>query len=605
MVTSRNAEAVAVRAWARRVVETRPGLAPLDIVGAVVVSVAEGMGLSGRSFADRHQIGLAAEPGGESPPMPEPPGGWANVWLPGAVHEQAVSLEDRSARGAWYTPEAVVRGLVGLATVDGVVPSFAVDPTCGGGAFLLALLDRLVELGRQPARALTEVAGLDIDRGAVDVSRWSIGLWAERNGVAVTPADIDVSIGDALVAYPEHWPSTATVVGNPPFATPLRTGAVRAKDQAFRDGREHLLGPYTDLAAMHLLGAIENSTTGSVVVLVQPQSVLSGRDTRALRDHCDEVAPIHGLWAAREPVFDAGVRACAAVLKPGTVPPDTVRLASGPDVAEVGLEVHRPGLWSVYAARALGAPVLPPRLTMVSGPSAETGRLGSIVTATAGFRDEYYGLVEACREWDGPAGAEPNRLITVGAVEPLATKWGADECRFGRRRWLRPWIDIDSLQPKVRAWTERQSQPKIVLATQSRVLEPVIDRTGGLVPATPLIAVHAPPDDLDLVAAVLLAPPVVAWAWQRWFGAALAVDALKLAARQVLDLPLPEDRRLWEEAGRLIADASIESVDDGWETSREVATIMNRAYRADESVLHWWFRRAGRPGLPGAGEGGG
>ncbi|MGI9599138.1 MAG: hypothetical protein ACR2QK_23445, partial [Acidimicrobiales bacterium] len=225
------------------------------------------------------------------------------------------------------------------------------------------------------------------------------------------------------------------------------------------------------------------------------------------------------------------------------------------------------------------------------------------VSATAGFRDEYYGLVAACREWEGEIGDEPNRLLTVGAVEPLATKWGVAPCRFGRRRWLRPSIDTELLDPKVRSWTERQLQPKVVLATQSRILEPVIDRAGRLVPATPLIAVHAEVDQLDLVAAVLLAPPVVAWAWQRWFGAALAVDALKLAARQVLELPLPADRTAWAEAARLIAGHDVTgSVADGWATSREVATIMNAAYGADRSVLTWWHGRAGtsRAAGPGA-----
>ncbi len=564
----------------------------------VVAAVAHTIG--GRRLASRYGVG---DPPLLAWPVEGPPGGFGNVWLPGVVHEQAVSAEDRSARGAWYTPQSVVRGLVGLATADGVTPSFAADPTCGGGSFLLAALDRMVELGLPPQDAVGRVAGLDIDGGAARVSRWSVVLWAEANGVAMTEADVDVTVGDALTGYPAHWPTPVLLIGNPPFATPLRTGAIPDGIETFRQGREPLLGPYADLAAMHLLGAVEKSGPGSTVALVQPQSVLSGRDTAGLRAHCDEVAPIHGLWAAREAVFDAGVRACAVVLRPGGPPADSVDLASGPEVTRAGAEPYRSGSWAGFAARALGAPPLPGGLNAIDRRSDRTTRIGALATATAGFRDEYYGLVAACDEWEGPVGQEPNRLITVGAVEPLAVKWGSGQTTFGRRKWSTPWIHTDALEPKVRAWTDRQLQPKVVLATQSRILEPVVDLAGNMIPATPLIAVHADAEDLASIAAVLLAPPVVAWAWQKWFGAALAVDALKLAARQVLQLPLPEDRRAWDRASALVADhegsVGTDPIEAGWALAVEVAAIMNRAYGADDAVWQWWLERAGRSGRRG------
>ncbi len=610
MVTG-NDTAAPARGWARGLVELNPDAEPLALVASVAAEVASHLAVGsaeidpvgGEPRRPNHPV-EPLEPG-ELVVDVAPPGGWADPWLPGLVHEQAVSGEDRSARGAWYTPPSVVRGLLRLATPGTSAPRFIADPTCGGGAFLLAALDRLVELGLTPADATDRVAGLDIDAGAAQVSRWSVWLWALANGVSVDPDGVDVSVGDALAALPAHWPGSAVVVGNPPFATPLRTGAVPPEVAAFREGREDLLGPYTDLAAMHLLSAVEKSSAGSTVVLVQPQSVLAGRDSGPLRDHFDRAAPIHGLWAAREPLFDAGVRACAAVLKPGASVPDRVVLASGPDVVVRGDEPHRAGSWAGFAARALGAPSLPGRLaeSVAAEPSESSSRsstalapdrLGSMVTATAGFRDEYYGLVAACAEWEGREGAEPNRLLTVGSVEPLATKWGAAGTRFGRRTWSRPWVDVDRLNRKVRGWSDRQLQPKVVLATQSRILEPVIDRDGKLLPATPLIAVHGGSDDLDLVAAVLLAPPVVAWAWQRWFGAALAVDALKLAARQVLEVPLPDDRSAWHRAASLIAESNTTSVADGWAVSCEVAALMNEAYRAERDVFDWWLRRANR-----------
>jgi len=128
---------------------------------------------------------------------------------------------------------------------------------------------------------------------------------------------------------------------------------------------------------------------------------------------------------------------------------------------------------------------------------AGRGTLADLAAATAGFRDEYYGLVAACREWDGPEDGEPNRLVTVGSIDPLDLAWGRRSCRLGGRQWQRPVVDVDALDGRVGAWVSQRLVPKVVLATQSRILEPVVDRSGRLVPVTPLIAVEAPAASLD------------------------------------------------------------------------------------------------------------
>ncbi len=550
---------------------------------------------------------------------PEPPVGWSDPWLVGAIHEQAVGHQSRRTRGAWYTPEPVVRGLVDLATADGWCPSAIIDPTCGGGGFLLAALDRSVELGLEPIEALARVSGLDIDELAVAASRWSVALWAAANGIEVRPEQVAVGLGDALEpvatgsAVPDAWPGArpVLVIGNPPFATPLRANRLPEPAERLRAANGDLLGPYGDLAAIHLLAALSSVPEGSVVALILPQSVLAGRDTAGLRHHCDQHAPLQALWVCRESVFDAGVRACAVVLRVGGPVPDRLRLADGPTVEPVERSDQQPpsdeGRWAGYAARALGAPALPPRLAESVAHGSTSKSLGDLVTATAGFRDEYYGLVDACREWSGSNGSEPNRLATVGTVDPLHHGWGQIDCRLGGTRWVRPVVDLEVLAPEVCRWVEQRLVPKVVLATQSRLLEPVIDRTGRLVPSTPLIAVTPRPETgdadglgLERIAAVLLAPPVVAWAWQRWFGSALSVDALKLAARQVAELPLPDDRSRWDEAARMVASLGDEpSWDEAATVAAEVAEVMNQAYGADPQVLEWWRSRRGRG--PGAG----
>ncbi len=526
-----------------------------------------------------------------------------------------------------------------MATADRTVPRLVVDPACGGGAFLLAALDRLVELGLDPVDALERVAGLDLDPDAAEASRRSVELWALAAGTV--PGRIDVGVGDALAAVPRRWNGGVLVVGNPPFATPLKAGAMPEEADRFRARRSDLLGPYADLATIHLLRTVEWAGSGSTVAMVQPQSTLASRDTVDLRGHLDRVAPLRAVWAAREPLFDASVRTWAPVLAVGGPPSPSVELATGPDVVAIarvggdgvatgsatagvagspGGEIDGygggGGRWAQMAADALGAPSLPP-MTTAARPD-ELRRLGDLATASAGFRDEHYGLAAACREAlddellgpSGPllaaAGREAGavggsaldglpvaRVVTVGSIDPLELAWGRRPIRFGGRRWDRPVVDRARLDPKVGRWFDRNLGPKVLLATQTKLLEPVVDWNGDLMPATPVIAVAAPADRLAHVAAVLLAPPVSAWAWRRWFGTALTVDAIKLAARQVIELPLPPGGGLWDEAAALVAETRGGDPDGIRSTVQEVAAIMTAAYGASDEVLTWWQRRWG------------
>ena len=539
----------------------------------------------------------------ESTSVASPPNGWADPWLLGAIHEQAVTMVERRKRGAWYTPPRLVAGLARFAFAGASselihlddVP--IVDPACGGGAFLLAVADYLAEAGLDPNVIFRRLHGNDVDPLAAKVSQWSLEIWAACRGVDTrTPDRPKISCADAL----QHWPladgQRQLVIGNPPFASPLRAGAIPDVAERYRLANEDLLGPYADLAAIHLLRAYHMVGPRSTVVLVQPQSVLSSRDTQPLREHLDD--ELAGLWVAREAVFDAGVRACAPKLvtvgasagpsnvlpgdssKPGfkKARPDKVQLASG-----TGVDVHSSAPndgWPRLAADALGAPRLPKMTRCL----ADKG-----ISATAGFRDEYYGLAARCVEHDGDPAY--HRLITVGMIDPLENMWGRSEIKFAQKRWRRPAVRPSELDPKVKAWTERQLQPKLLVATQAKVLEPILDPSGTLIPVTPVISVHADVDELAHIAAVLLAPPVVAWAWRTWFGSAMSVNAVKLSAKQVLQLPLPRDQVLWDQAAKIIHDDHGLGNADRQKLTAEVAAIMTRAYGADGRVLQWWMDR--------------
>ncbi len=114
----------------------------------------------------------------------------------------------------------------------------------------------------------------------------------------------------------------------------------------------------------------------------------------------------------------------------------------------------------------------------------------------------------------------------------------------------------------------------------------------------PTIAVTptgAGPADLWAIAAVLAAPPVSAWALAHYRGSALARDAIKLSASQVLAVPLPDDAGAWAEGAARAEQAHHAAQRDdahAWQVElHALGAAMTEAYSAPRSMLDWWIER--------------
>lgn len=547
----------------------------------------------------RDVVGAAAAARGLEPPFPwsplvgdhaVAPDRLANPYLAGAVHEVVVGASDRRTRGAWYTPRSVVDGLIDLVWASGGGPASVHDPCAGGGAMLLAAADRFVAGGRSPAAALAAVSGTDIDAGAVEAANLGQWWWATAHGV-----DVDAAMVEQADALGDTTPLRSDLVlGNPPFGSPLRLGAAgagaggRERLDALRARHPDLLGPYADVAAAHLLATVERLRPGGRVAYVLPQSVFTSRGTEGLRrwlaDHTDTEA----LWISAEPAFAAGARVGAVVLRrldAERTRTSFVAVADRPEVRIVARTEAAPGgdaAWGRLAAVALGAPAL----RWEHGDAT----VGASARATAGFRDEYYAIADAAR----PGGVDDPRprIVTVGAVDPLVTTWSHEAIRLRRADHDRPVLDVDALPTAVRRWWEGLARPKLVVATQSRIIEPVVDTTGQLVPVTPLIAVVPDdPGDLDRLAAVLLAPAISRWLWERRLGTALSTRAITARAADIAAVPLPIDAEAWERGASAVRAGDLAAVGEA----------MTVAYRSTPEVLAWWRERLGQIDAPADG----
>jgi hypothetical protein len=316
---------------------------------------------------------------------------------------------------------------------------------------------------------------------------------------------------------------------------------------------------------------------------LQPLSFLSARDTSKVRTwlhrHTDQVA----LWLPEAQLFVASVRVSAPILE---------RRRSRSRSREAGGEEAAEHALSRFAARALDIPHVE---------LSDERTIAELATATAGFRDQFYGLAPHATE--APAGDLGDGwlpLVTSGLIDPAHNRWGNATARFAGRRFERPVLPVTALAhlpAPLAAWVAARCVPKILLATQTRALEAIVDEDGSLVPSVPVIAVHAPAEQLWLLATAVSAPPVTAWAAARTVGASRSVGAIKLAARQVLSLPLPTDLGLWQQAADLLqAAASAAAHGDGERWHELLLAFGARATAAygvdpDGPVLPWWSAR--------------
>jgi hypothetical protein len=152
-------------------------------------------------------------------------------------------------------------------------------------------------------------------------------------------------------------------------------------------------------------------------------------------------------------------------------------------------------------------------------------------------------------------------------------------------------IDLLALgdqDPKLAEWVSARRRPKLLMATQTRIAEVWVDERGDAVPATPVVSVEPFTDDLDqlwMLAAALSAPALSAYFLAANFGTALSLNAMKIAARDVLTAPLPTDRAAWREAAALLQSEPTDYA--------TFARLMGRAYRTTEDHLaSWWLDRA-------------
>jgi hypothetical protein len=398
------------------------------------------------------------------------------------------------------------------------------------------------------------------------------------------------------------------VVGNPPFLNQLESSRATGRAEAALI-QAHIGGSfqrYTDLSAAFLLLATRIARDGGRVSLVMPQSFLSAGDAAPLRAELLRRCSLTSLWVSNEHLFNGVlVYTCAPTLQVNVARAGQVaRYVSGRFDPLPQLDVDADALmamdtWAHLSAESTGVPGV-----AVAGERT----LANIADATADFRDQYYGLegflVEDRLLSDAQRSDKPlfPRVVTSGLIEPGDCLWGRRPTRILKKRWSWPRIDRARMEREgtLGGWIAARLVPKVLVATQTRVIEAVVDEFGEWVPSTPVITVTPKENDrLWHIASALSSPVCCAVAMQRYGGAALSIDAIKLSAKQVLGLPAPNEGPSWDDAAAAFRAAQRADGDRARLANlRRMAGLTLDAYAVPggqrAELLRWWSERLER-----------
>lgn len=489
----------------------------------------------------------------------------------------------RKAQGSHYTPVELVDYLLAEA-IRGWKPSARcwrlLDPACGSGNFLVAAARTLsARLGEPMAVVLaTRVHGFDIDPIAVKFARAALlDLLPPRTGAA-TRSRVRAALAKHIVVADslaiDSLETYDLILGNPPFLNQLEKGTAASRTVAARIAAATggAVRRYTDMSAAFLLWGLGRLAPRGRLAFVMPQSFLSTADARAARDAAITLAGLRAIWSCDAPMFeDASVRVCAVVFERGK--PRAVKRAFGAEFKGLkGTRAHpRHGAesWAPLLAEGFGAPV-------VASPVSDA-RIADIATATADFRDQYYGLRGAIIE-----GGRGPRLATTRHIDLGACAWGECEVRVLGERFVQPTIDAAAIVGRkgMDGWLASRLVPKVIVATQTKVIEAFADERGEYAPLVPLLSVFPRAGvDLWMLAAAVASPVVAARALALYAGSALSAGAIKLSAKQLLAMPLPSDRAAWKRSATLfragkLGDFAVASCEAHGLSAREMRDVL-------------------------------
>lgn len=362
----------------------------------------------------------------------------------GAVYAGLLPSDFRSRNGVFFTPPPLVDRLCDLITDAGFdwIHGRAIDPACGGGAFLAPVATRMIssmaEAGVPPRKLLDQLGsrihGIELDPFSAWISQVFVEVAALevcRRARAQLPSVVTTA-NTLELSGPEWTRNFQLVIGNPPYGRASLPQSLRSRFSSSLYGHANLYGLFTHVAT-------DMVTDDGVIGFVTPTSFLGGQYFQNLRKLLVEKAPPFAIdfVADRNGVFeDVLQETCLATFRLGKRN-SRVRvhfLKSTLDSTDYAIQ--RAGQYKCNGA--IGAPWLLPRT------SRQVSVIDGVTRLPSRLKDYGYSVSTGPLVWNRHKGQLTNQtdsqcfpLIWAESVRPE----GTFEFRCERRNH-RPYLKL-------------------------------------------------------------------------------------------------------------------------------------------------------------------
>ena len=463
-------------------------------------------------------------------------------YLIGSIYTVMLPPSLRSKMGAYYTPPPLVARLLDQVEAAGfdLAHGSAIDPACGGGAFLAPLALRMVAKDGNASPEWTlrrlgkRLKGVEIDAFAA----WMTTVLLEA---AVLPLCVAakrrlpdvVVVSDALL--PHDHGQFDLVIGNPPYGRVTLNAAMRQHYARSLYGHANLYGLFTDLALRLVKPA-------GIVAYLTPTSFLGGQYYKALRHLLtNETTPFSVDFVAdRHNVFDDVLQETLLTTYIKTVADTPARVST-----LIPQELNAAMIEQVGHVRVNreGNPWLLPRTLN------DAAFLNAITQMPTRLSNIGYVVTTGQLVWN----RHKQQLRTIAEKASLPLIWAESistegfTFRADRRNHV-PYINVEENQPHlitrhatvlVQRTTSKEQNRRLLAAI---LPQSFIDSSGGAVIENHLNLVHSPANFTPKVSLATIAALLNSEAADRAFrciSGSVAVSAYELNA-----LPLPTVQQL-------------------------------------------------------------
>lgn len=458
------------------------------------------------------------------------------------------------APGSHYTPAPVAELLaeqtLAVACRAKQTPAAILDPACGCGSLLLAVLEQLSDHhGLPPSRACEALRGHDRDQGAVALTRLTLLMELRRRGLhdselraAAAHLVSSITPRDVLRRRPG---AADCIVLNPPYVRAARGDA--AERRRIRSSFSTAVGAF-DLQVPFVQLALDATREGGVVGLLVSNKLLVADYGRALRRYMHERATLHSLLDLDErpesqPDAQVNQAILVATLRPAR-PQHRVRVSRVP-----ALRPTRRLQCDVLTTRwpALHADARETKIVerMIS---ADHPPLASLAKVRGGLRGFDY---HACCAELFETGGMP--VISPGNLRAYRAPTG-QSLRLGGRQWSAPGLRARPAGISETLWRLFRRPKLVVKGIGPRPTAALVGQPAALLVA--VWGVWAEQETLWALLALLNSLPVAWLHYQQLHSARIPEGSLRIPLSWLKQLPVPEPAlRELAGLGRLRASA--------------------------------------------------